>query len=89
MGQHNFKRLEYDPDKDCYLVKRENLEKLFEMACNDFENDKHCEDNWCHGYSEERVAIYEHYLTAHEIVDALGAYRDYLDYSYIHRNIKP
>lgn len=79
MAKNKFKRREYDYDKDCYLIERDDVMKLFEMAYCDYDNKKSATSNsYCYD-RDKQVAIHEHSSTLREVIELLGLYRDYLD----------
>lgn len=83
MERINLKRCAYDWDNNLYLIKREDVEKLFEMACFDYKRNKVLTE-WYLDEHDRNVAMQEHRLVLGEVIAKLGLYRDYLDYYSAH-----
>ena len=77
------KRCEFDAEKDCFLVKREDAQKVFQMLFDSIYNEEKSlsEDEYDYMIKSPILLRIEHRMTLEKVIDALGMTRNYVEYS--------
>ena len=78
------KAVAFDSEKDCFMVRREDITKLFQMyadcLCKDVESELESDERWAWMISSVIDVRQEHVKTLEKVIDCLGMGKNFLKY---------